>query len=163
MPKRLTQAQSRQIWTSLERRFTDFDGGPRREAREEDASRSDFNAYPALFPARAVLASDLLPDERLLAAIREAMALTGDHLAYFLARESAAGDEARGLEWEILREELTAQTLTQVSPGFECYLYSGVDAWAVYFHHEGFAFCGGVTEFVESVRAHAALHPLDSA
>jgi hypothetical protein len=162
MPSKLTEEQSRQVRAALDRQLTDFTGGPRQAARGEGVNRSDFNAYPALFPARVVLTADLLPDEHLLAAIRAAMALIGDCSAYFLAREYAQGNENWGLDWEIPREQLTAETITQVSPGFEGYLYSGVDAWAVYFHHEGFAFCGGVTEFVQIVRAHGTLHPLDS-
>jgi hypothetical protein len=163
MPRRLTDAQSRQVWAALEQRLTGFDDGPKQRVKDDGARQSDFNAYPASFPARVVLAADLLPNERLLAAICEAMALIDDGIAYFLAKWYADGDETSGLDWEIPRDELTTETFTQVSPGFECYLYSGADAWAVYFHHEGFAFCGGVTEFVQTVRAHGELHPLDSA
>jgi hypothetical protein len=112
----------------------------------------DYGAFPGGFPDRLLVSAQYLPDEPLLSAIKEGMEGLGERALYFLAREYAEGDEQKGLEWEVALEELTCDTLAAVSPGFECYLYSVSDAWAIYFHHEGFAFCGGVPAFIDVLR-----------
>ena len=162
MPRRLNREQSEQVWKALEHWLTRFEGGPRETARGEGTWQYDFNAYPALFPDRVVVTADCVPDELLLGRIKKAMERIGDHSVYFLAKEYAEGDEIRGLDWEIPLQELSRRTLSEISPGFESYLYSATDAWAVYFHHEGFAFCGGVPEFVEILKVDCERHPLDS-
>jgi hypothetical protein len=152
MARRLPDEESKQVWEALKRRLTAFDGGPPDTPSESGAVQSDLNAFPTSFPDRCVVAAECLPEEALLSAITRGMARLGDQCLFFLAKEYAEGDERNGLEWEVPLTAITSQTLSTISPGFECYLYSVNDRWAIYFHHEGFAFCGGVPEFIDVLR-----------
>ena len=154
MARRLAEEESSRVWEQFERRLTAFDGGPEPLPRWEAVHQHDYCAYPGGFTARWLVAAQYLPDESLLSAIREGMERLSEPALYFLARECAEGDEANGLDREVSLPELTSETLAAISPGFECWLYSVSDAWAIYLHHEGFAFCGGGPEFIGAIKAH---------
>jgi len=136
----------------LKGRLTAFDGKPEPAPRRSDVYESDYGAFPGRLPNHLLVRADLLPDEALLSGIKEGLRRLGEGALYFTAKEYAQGDEENGLDWEIPLSELTTDMLHSVSPGLECYLYSVADTWAIYFHHEGFAYCGGVSAFVDALR-----------
>ena len=159
MARRLAEEEGQRVWERLERRLTAFDGNPEPAPRRTDVYEWDYGAFPGGFPARLLVRSGLLPDEALLSGIKEGMRRLGELALYFTAREYATGDDENGLDWEISLGELTVETLNSVGRGLECYLYSATDAWAIYFHHEGFAYCGGVPAFIAALLEHC--EPLD--
>jgi hypothetical protein len=144
MPRRLPESEAREIWKRLERRIVPLEAGTEHYY--------DHGAYPRDFEHRHLVAAQYLPDEALLAAIKEGMQRLGEPALYVLAKECGQGEEDKGLDWEIPLSELTSQTLTEVSQGLECYFYSVADNWAIYFHHGGFAFCAGSTAFIGALK-----------
>jgi hypothetical protein len=161
MVRRLAPDEVRQAWERLERRLGSLELHPSTDPDRSETARSDQEAYPTAYEAHLIVATDgmmPLPDEVFLAAIREGMVLLQESALYFLAREYAMGDEDQGLEWEVPVDHLTRCTLEAISPGFECYLYSVNDNGAIYFHHEGFAFCGGRSSFIGALRTNCQSH-----
>jgi hypothetical protein len=157
MARKLSEQERERIWERLERRLTAFDGRPEPLPRSQSVHQYDYAAYPGNFPDHLLVRTGffpLLPDEALLTAIKEGMERLSERSLYLLAKEYAQGDEEKGLDWEISLLGLSREILEGISPGFECYLFSVTDAWAIYFHHEGFAYCGGVPPFTDAVRAH---------
>src|SRR6266567_8315658 len=124
MPRRLTKQESRQAWEGLERRLTAFDGKPEPAPRRTDVYEWGYGAFPGGFPDRLLVPAHWLPDEALLSAIKQGMERLDEPALYFVAKEVVQGDEEEGPDWEIPIAELTCQTLSAISPGLECCLYS---------------------------------------
>jgi hypothetical protein len=152
MARRIPEDERREVWERLERRLTAFDGKPAAAPRRTDVYEWGYGAFPGGFPAHLLVVTQLSPDERMLSAIREGMERLSDPALFFLAKEVVQGDDDEGPDWHISASELNCQTLSAVSPALEYYLYSVQDAWAIYFHHEGFAYCGGAPAFLDALR-----------
>ncbi len=141
MPRRLSEEEVAGVWERLLPRLeppdpvTLYDGG-----------------YPVGFPDQLSVPSHYLPEGPFLTAIEEAMRSVGDTALFFLASEHMEEDREKGLGWEVSLSELTCETLLEISPGLQCYLYSTADQWAILFHHEGVAYCGGCPLFVRALR-----------
>jgi hypothetical protein len=161
MARRLTPDESQNVWSELESSLSGFGGGPKELPPDDGTYQFNLNAYPSLFPARAVVTGVWPPDDGMLSAIREGMDRLGETTVYFIAKQFVEGEQAKGLDWELSSEDLSGQQLAEINPGLECYLGSTEGRWAIYFHHEGFAFCGGVPAFVDAVRERCTPHALD--
>ena len=144
MPRKLTDEDADQIWDRLRPRLdprnvlTGYDGG-----------------YPVGFPEHlSVSTSGHLPPAQFLEAVREATRSVGDETLFFLLDWYVEGESGRGLEWEVPLQELSCETLAEIGHRwrFQFYLYSTGDEWAILFHHEDIAFCGGSVEFIQALR-----------
>ena len=142
MPRKLSQEEGDRVWNRLLPRLdpgnalTGYDGG-----------------YPIEFPDLISVPSGYLPVEPFVAAIKEAMRAVGDQSLFLLLSWYIEEERDRGLHWEAPLSELTCQSLAEINPGWgQSYLYSASDDWAIFFHHEGLAYCGGSLEFIRDLR-----------
>jgi hypothetical protein len=143
MPRKLSEEEADRVWDRLLPRLepgnalTGYDSG-----------------YPVEFPGLLSIPAWYPPEESFLAAIKEAMRAVGDEALFFLFCECTEEEREKGLDWEVLLSELSCQTLAEIGPGWgrQSYLYGTADDWAIFFHHEGVAYCGGSLEFIRGLR-----------